>query len=80
MNAQWIPVDQTYSKAEALGKMDEAIDKYQSFLHDLLEIYENCDDDVQQILNEKYAESVFKYACPLDISEMLCEVSGWEKN
>jgi hypothetical protein len=80
MYAEWIPVDQTYSKAEALGKMDEAINKYQSFLHDLLEIYENCDDDVQQILNEKYAASVFKYACPLDISEMLWEVCSWEKN
>ncbi len=80
MNAQWISVDETYSKAEAFGKMEEAINKYQSFLHDLLEVYENCDDDVQQILNETYSQTVFKYACPLDISEMLCEVTGWEIN
>jgi len=78
MNAQWISTDQTYTKAEAIAQMEETINKYQSFLHDLLELYENCDEDVQQVLNESYAETVFKYACPLDISEMLCEVSGWE--
>ena len=78
MNAQWISTDQTYTKAEAIAQMEETINKYQSFLHDLLELYENCDEDVQQVLTETYAETVFKYACPLDISEMLCEVSGWE--
>ena len=52
MNAQWISTDQTYTKAEAIAQMEETINKYQSFLHDLLEIYENCDEDVQQTLNE----------------------------
>jgi hypothetical protein len=80
MNAQWISTDQTYTKAEAIAQVEETINKYQSFLFDLLEIYENCNDDVQQVLNETYAPTVFKYACPLDISEMLSVVAGWEKN
>ncbi len=80
MYAYEVSTDDKFTKAEAVGRMEEAIYKYQSFLHDLLEIYENCDDDVQQVLNETYAPTVFKYACPLDISEMLCEVSGWDGN
>jgi len=79
MNAQWRSLDDTFTKAEAVGRMEEAVDKYQSFLHDLLEIYENSDDELQQFLTEKYGETVFKYACVLDISEMLFEVATWEK-
>jgi hypothetical protein len=79
MNAQWRSVDDTFTKAEAIGKMEEAVDKYQSFLHDLLEIYENSDEELQQFLNQNYGETVFKYACVLDISEMLFEVATWEK-
>lgn len=78
MNAQWKSLDDTFTKAEAIGKMEEAIDKYQSFLHDLLEIYENSDDELQQFLNQNYGETVFKYACVLDISEMLFEVATWD--
>ena len=79
MNAQWRSLDDTFTKAEAIGRMEEAVDKYQSFLHDLLEIYENADEELQQFLNENYGETVFKYACVLDISEMLFEVATWEK-
>ena len=79
MNAQWRSLDDTFTKAEAIGKMEEAIEKYQSFLHDLLEVYENSDYDVQQFLNETYSKTVFKYACPLDITEMTWEVCSWEK-
>lgn len=78
MNAQWISLDDTFTKAEAIGKMEEAIDKYQSFLHDLLEIYKNSDDELQDFLTQNYGETVFKYACVLDISEMLFEVATWD--
>jgi hypothetical protein len=79
MNAQWRSLDDTFTKAEAVGRMEEAIQKYQSFLHDMLEVYENSDYEVQQFLNETYSETVFKYACVLDISEMLFEVATWEE-
>ena len=45
MNAQWRSLDDTFTKAEAVGRMEEAIQKYQSVLHDLLEVYENSDND-----------------------------------
>jgi len=79
MNAQWRSLDDTFTKAEAVGRMEEAIQKYQSFLHDLLEVYENSDDDLQDFLTQTYGETVFKYACVLDISEMLFEVATWEE-
>jgi hypothetical protein len=79
MNAQWRSLDDKFTKAEAVGRMEEAIQKYQSFLHDMLEVYENSDYEVQQFLNETYSETVFKYACVLDISEMLFEVATWEE-
>ncbi len=79
MYAYEISTDDKFTKAEAVGRIEEAIQKYQSFLHDLLEVYENSDDDVQDFLNQKYGETVFKYACVLDISEMLFEVATWEE-
>ena len=79
MNAYEISTDDTFTKAEAVGRMEEAIQKYQSFLHDMLEVYENSDYEVQQFLNETYSETVFKYACVLDISEMLFEVATWDE-
>ena len=79
MYAYEISTDDKFTKAEAVGRMEEAIQKYQSFLHDMLEVYENSDYEVQQFLNETYSETVFKYACVLDISEMLFEVATWEE-
>lgn len=78
MYAYEISANEQFTKAEAVGRMEEAIQKYQSFLQDLLEVYENSDDDVQDFLNQNYRETVFKYACVLDISEMLFEVATWD--
>lgn len=63
---------------EAIEKTNEILKEYKNLVNRFWDLYEEIDQETEDLLNEIGAEKWFKYAFTLSLDELWFEAGNWE--